>query len=174
MVFSVRLIRLVATVVFASALLAAGARAETVNAGKWGFSVVFGCQSQLASQVVPTAAGKITMTAYSCGSRTAEYFVAVADYPVRSITKKTLDAAYNGAIYGAAGNVKGKIRSVAPYALGNVTGRDAVIDMKANKQTAHLRVFYVRNRQFQAMFVGPTGQENSKACLGFLNSFTLK
>jgi len=174
MVFSVRLIRLVATVAFASALLTGGARAEPVNAGKWGFSVVFGCQSQPASQSVATKAGNITMTGYSCTTNDGAYLVAVADYPAKSITQKSIDAAYTGAINGAASNVKGKIRHVAPYVLGNITGRDAVIDMKADNQTAHLRVFYVGSRQFQVTFIGPAGQENSKACLGFLNSFKLK
>ena len=173
MVFSVRVIRLVAAVAFASALLAGSVHAETVNVGKWGFSVVFGCQSQPASQSVATAVGKITMTSYSCSTRDAGYFVAVADYPAHSINQKSIDDAYTGAINGAAGNVKGKIRSVAPYRLGHITGRDALIDLKVSHRTAHLRIFYVRDRQFQLTFVGPTGQENSKACLDFLNSFVL-
>jgi len=158
---------------FASAFLAAGVRAEAVHAGKLGFSVVFGCQSQRDSRPVATPLGNITMTGYSCGTNDGGYFVGVADYPARSITKKSLDAAYGGAIDAAAKSAKGKIRSVAPYALGNITGRDALIDMKADNQTIHLRVFYVGHRQFQAMAIGPTGQENGKASLGFLNSFTL-
>ena len=173
MVISVRVIRFVVVAAFASAFLAAGVRAETVNAGTLGFSAVFGCRSQRDSRPVATPVGNIIMTVYSCGTRDGGYFIAVADYPARSITKKSLDAAYTGAINGAANSVKGKIRSVAPYVLGNITGRDALIDAKAGNQTVHLRVFYVGHRQFQAMFIGPTGRENSKACLAFLNSFVL-
>jgi len=174
MLISVRVIRFFVVAAFASAVLSAGVRAETVNAGKWGFSAVFGCQSQSASQPVATAVGKITMTAYSCGIGDAEYFVAVADYPARPITQKSVDAAYTGAINGAASSVKGKIRSIAPHVLGNITGRDVLIDVKANNKTAHLRIYYVGHRQFQAMFVSPTGQENGKDALAFLNSFKLQ
>jgi len=173
MVFSVRVIRLVAAVAFASALLAGSVHAETVNVGKWGFSVVFGCHSQTASQSVATAAGNVTMKTYSCGTHDAGYFLAIADYPPGTINQKSIDVAYTDAINGAAGTVKGKIRSVAPYRLGKITGRDALIDLKASHRTAHLRIFYIRDRQFQLTFVGPTGQENSKACLDFLNSFVL-
>jgi len=174
MVFSVRAIRLVATAAFASALLVGSVHAETINVGKWGFSVVFGCQSQPASQSVATAAGNVTMTSYSCGTHDAGYFLAIADYPPGTINQKSIDVAYTGAINGAAGTVKGKIRNVAPYVLGKITGRDALIDLKRSHRTVHLRVFYVRDRQFQLTYIGPTGQENSKACLDFLNSFALK
>jgi hypothetical protein len=174
MVSSVRLVRFVAVAAFAAALLSGGGRAETLNAGRWGFSVVFGCRSQLASRNIVTAAGNVKMTAYSCATRDGEFFVAVADYPARSITRKSVAAAYAGAIDGAANSVNGKIRRVAPYTLGNITGRDFLIDMKAKKQTAHFRVFYVRNRQFQLAFIGPTGRENGKNGLNFLNSFRLK
>lgn len=173
MVISVRGMRFVIMAAFASVILAAGARAEALNAGTLGFSAVFGCQSQRDSRPVATPVGTITMTGYSCGASDGGYFIGVADYPARSITKKSLDAAYSGAIDAAAKSAKGKIRSVAPYALGNVTGRDALIDAKADNQTIHLRVFYVGHRQFQAMFIGPTGQENGKASLDFLNSFAL-
>ena len=174
MVISVRVIRFVVVAAFASVFLAAGVRAETVNAGKLGFSAVFGCRSQRDSRLVATPVGNITMTGYSCSTKDRAYFIAVADYPTGPITRKSLDAAYTGAIKGAADSVKGRIRSVAPYALGNITGRDALIDAKAGNQTLHLRIFYVGHRQFQVMFIGPKGQENSRACLAFLNSFALK
>ena len=118
--------------------------------------------------------GNIKLTSYSCGTRDGGFFVAVADYPTRSVTQKSTNAAYSGAINGAASNIKGKIRRVTPYKLGKITGRDALIDLKASHQTAHLRIFYVRNRQFQLTFIGPKGQENGKNCLRFLNSFRVK
>ncbi|HEY0281014.1 MAG TPA: hypothetical protein VGC27_00115, partial [Rhizomicrobium sp.] len=148
--------------------------AEALNAAQWGFAVVFDCQSQQSSRNIATAVGNVKLTAYSCGTRDGGFFVAVADYPARSITAKSIDAAYTGAVTGAASNIKGKIRRVTPYKLGKITGRDALIDVKENNQTAHLRVFYVRNRQFQITFIGPKGRENSKASLAFLNSFALK
>jgi len=174
MQFSVRMIRFVAAMAFASALLAAGAHAEALNAVPWGFSVTFGCQSQLGSQTIKTDAGSVVMTSYSCDTGDMSYFVAIIDYPTGTFTPEKVDNAYAGAVNGEATSAKGTIRSVEPFTLGAVTGRDALIDVAESHQTFHSRLFLVGDRLYQVLFVAPTGQENGKDSLDFLNSFALQ
>jgi len=173
MMFSVRALKQAAAATFAAALFAVCARAETVSAPQWGFSVAFNCQSQLGSQTVPTAVGNIVITSYSCNIGEQAYFVAISDYPAGSVTPAKVDAVYAGAINGAATNAKGSIRSVNPFPLGKVTGREAIVDVPAGKMAIRMRIFLVGDRMFQALFAAPTGQENGADCLKFLNSFKL-
>ena len=158
----------------AALVLAAGAKAETINSVEWGFSAAFPCQTQLASQPVPTKVGNVTMISYTCGTDVAAYFVAIADFPKGAITQQPSGAPYDGTISGMATNANGTIRSVTPFLLGSVTGRDAFIDIPSDHRTSHVRVFFVDDRQYQVMFLGPAGDENSKAALDFLNGFTLQ
>jgi len=149
------------------------ARAETVNASQWGFSVAFGCQSQLGSQSTPTAVGNILITSYSCTVGETAYFVAISDYPRGSITPAKIDAVYAGAVNGAATNAKGSIRSVNPYTLGKLTGREAIIDVPTGKMAIRMRIFLVGDRMYQALVAAPAGQESNPDSLKFLNSFKL-
>lgn len=173
MMFSVPALKQAAAATFAVALFAACARAETVSAPQWGFSVTFGCQSQLGSQTVPTAVGNIVITSYSCTVGETAYFVAISDYPAGSVTPAKVDAVYAGAINGAAANAKGSIRSVTPYALGKTTGREALIDVPTDKMAIRMRIFLVGDRMYQALFAAPAGQESGADGLKFLNSFKL-
>jgi hypothetical protein len=170
----VRSTRLAAVAACALALFAMGAHAETMDNTQWGFSAVFPCQSQLSSQPVATNAGNVTLTMYMCSEGETAYFVGVTDYPAGAIAQRNLDDVYNGVANGAATNSNGTIRSLDPYTLGNVAGRDAVIDVASSKQTMHARFFIVGDRLYQELFLGPSGEENSKASLDFLNAFALK
>jgi len=174
MTFFVRTARLTAVAAFVVALCTVGVRAETLNSTQWGFSIAFPCQTELGSQPVPTKVGKITMISYSCAVGQTGYFVAIADFPAGSITQQNPDAVYNGTMQGAASNAKGTVRSAVPYTLGNVTGRDVLIDVPSDNMAIHARYFLVGDRQFQVMYLGATGDENSKDALDFLNSFTLQ
>ena len=165
--------QLVCAGVIALAATMGAARAEQLDAGQWKFSATFGCQSALSGQTVKTAAGDVVMTTYSCGSDTIYEAVIVADYPAGTITPDAIDGHYAGAVDGAATSAKGTIRSVAPYTLGNYTGRDVVIDVPDGALAIHARMFLVSDRLYQVLFGGPNGQESSKDCLDFLNSFTL-
>ena len=173
MMFSVRALKHAAAATFAVALLAVCARAETVNASQWGFSVAFGCQSQLGSQSTPTAVGNILITSYSCTVGETAYFVAISDYPRGSITPAKIDAVYAGAVNGAATNAKGSIRSVNPYTLGKLTGREAIIDVPTGKMAIRMRIFLVGDRMYQALVAAPAGQESNPDSIKFLNSFKL-
>lgn len=170
----VRVARLTALAACTLALLAIGARAETMDNTQWGFSAVFPCQSQLNTQPVSTKAGNVTLVMYMCTDGETAFFVGVTDYPAGAITQQQLDDVYNGVANGAATNSNGTLRSLDPYTLGSVAGREAVIDVASSNQTMHARFFVVGDRLYQELFLGPTGQENSQTALDFLNAFALK
>jgi hypothetical protein len=168
-----RLLRTIALAACAAAFVSANAHAESLDAKQWRFTLVFPCQSQLGSQVVNTAVGDILLTSYVCGGDNDAYFAAISDYPAGTVTPEKLDLIYAGAVNGQAENTKGTIRTVAPYTLGNTTGREAFIDIAEPKGAIRLRLFLVGDRLYQVMCIEPAGDETGQKCLDFLNSFTL-
>lgn len=161
---------LLAAVAVAAALPAS--RAEKLDAPQWHFSVNFPCQSQIGGQTAKTEAGDIVITTYTCGDDTVAYVIAISDFPAGLIKPETIDNMYAGAVNTAAADSKGTIRSIMPYTLANYTGREALIDVIADKTVMHMRNFIVGNRFYQVLYLGPAGSEQSKECLEFLNSFT--
>jgi hypothetical protein len=167
MAISIRMIGLAA----AAALLATAAEAEAVKGA--GFTASFPCQTKQASQNVVAGAATIPIVSYSCEGAGSLYYVVASTYPKGFIAKKTLAAAYKDAVGGAASNVKGKVRTDQPIKLGAVAGRDVLIDIPSDKAAAHLRVFFVGDKQFQVMVVGAKGRETAKPAMDFLGSFKL-
>jgi hypothetical protein len=152
-------------------LFAAAASGESVKGN--GFSAAFPCTSQLQMQIVAAGKLKIPVTTRICEGKDAVYYVVVSDFPKGFIAKKSVNVALADAVGGAAANIKGSIRANLPFMLGSVLGRDALIDVTGQKAAVHLRVFFIGDRQLQAMVVAPKGRENGKPALAFLNSFRL-
>jgi hypothetical protein len=152
-------------------LVANGASAEAVTGTD--FSVVFPCKAGPAIQTVAAGKSTITVASHSCEKDGALYSVAVSSFPNGFIAKKTASVALAEAVNGAASNTHGKVRSDRPITLGKIAGHDAFIDVKEHRMAVHLRVFYVGDRQYQVMFLGPAGKETGKAATAFLDSFKL-
>jgi hypothetical protein len=156
------------------AFLAVGAAdGEVVSNKHLGFSATFPCEAKQSLQQVATRIGKIPMTSFNCGNGSDIYYVVVSDYPRGFIANRTLGAAYADAVNGAADNVKGIVENVKPYPLAAVTGRDALIDVPADKAMVRLRVFFLGDRQYQVMALGPAGVKTDNTKLQFLDSFKL-
>lgn len=156
----------------ATALLAAGARAETVRDD--GFEATFPCQTKVARQTLAAATQTMPLVSHSCIEGSDLYNVSVSLYPDGLIAKRTLKVSYRDAVRGAAENVNGTVRRSREHRLGRVTGRDALIDVPSQHVAAHLRVYFVGDWQFQVMFVGPKGRESGKRAMAFLDSFRLE
>ena len=155
------------------ALALTGAHAETLRSSAQNFSAAFPCKTREAGQQVRTPLGNIPTITYSCESGDGVYYVAVSNFPKGFIAKRTVAAASMDAIAGAAENVKGTVRHNTSAKLGNLSGRDATIDIAAQKTVIHLRVFFAGDRQYQVMYLGPAGTETSKPAMQFLGSFKL-
>ncbi len=163
--------KLLAAITFAFALIGAAAKAENLNNTDLAFSAALPCPSQFSTTPVPTAMGTVTMAGFSCATAEAFYAVFVGDYPKGSITDP--DASYTGAINGAANNVQGTVRTVKPFTIGALTGRETWIDFQRSGQSGvvHVRYFIIGDRLYQAMFVGALGAEDGKDAIAFLESF---
>jgi hypothetical protein len=159
--------------VVAACLISSAAQAEKLDAKQWRFVAAFPCPSQIGSNVVKTEIGDIVMTTYQCGDDNRYFLVALNDYPAGMVTKDNIDNVYAGAVNGTVMETDGTIRSVAPFTLGNVTGREAFIDIPGQNIALRLRVFLVDDRLYTVTCGGKNGQETGKECLDFLNSFTL-
>ncbi|MDE2181459.1 MAG: hypothetical protein KGJ78_00405 [Alphaproteobacteria bacterium] len=164
-----------ALVALVCVLIAGTAYAEAVSAPAWKFSATFPCQSQISTQTVDTAAGKIAVTQYVCDADdgNAAFIVAINDYPSGSVTEANVNSVYSGGVNGFAEGVKGTIRNSTDFALGSITGRETIIDIGEPKGAARVRAFLVGDRLYQVVAIGVPGTENSKAALDFLDSFNL-
>ena len=167
MALSIRMIGLAA----AAAMLATAAQAEAVKGA--GFTASFPCRTKQTSQNVAAGNAAIPIVSYSCEGAGSLYYVVASTYPKGFIAKKTLAAAYKDAVGGAAANVRGTVRTSQPIKLGAVGGREVLIDIPSDKAAAHLRLFFVGDKQFQVMIVGAKGRESAKPAMDFLGSFKL-
>lgn len=155
----------------AAALLVAAASANTVQDS--GYSAAFPCQAKVLKQTVAAGTMKIPLVSNSCEAGGAIYSVVMSTFPNGFIAKRTLKKALGDAVIGAAINVKGTVRTETLIVLDGVNGRDALIDVANPQAVAHLRVFYVGDKQFQVMVITPKGQEHAKPAEAFVKSFKL-
>lgn len=165
MTLSIRLIGLAAALSFGAA------HADPVKGP--GFSAVFPCTAKQESQQLAAGKATIPVVKYGCDTAGDLYMLVSSTYPKGFLAKKTAAAAFKDAVGGAAANVRGKIRSDKPIKLGAVVGHDVLIDIPSDQAAAHLRVFFVGDRQLQVMVVGAKGHESGKAATAFLDSFSL-
>ena len=154
------------------AFITAPARADDVISADWGFSAAFPCQAQIKTKPINTDAGNVTMVYYICQNGGSGYYVALGDYPKGFVISP--DETLASAAQGAAQNVNGTIRSMVPYPIGNIPGRELLVDVTSSSAVAHVRIFVVGDRLYQVGVLGRTGSERSQAWLDFLNSFTLR
>jgi hypothetical protein len=164
-----RSIRPVALVALVCVFVGACARPQTFISGDWKFSAKFPCKVESSTQPVATQVGTITIATYGCqtGFPAAGYMVLATDTPPDSTFS------YEGAAAGAARNVNGKVRTSAPIQLGDVTGREVVIDITDKNEVGRTRIFLVGHRVYQVMCVTPPNGETGKPCVDFLDSFKL-
>lgn len=158
----------------AFAALAVGAAAEPVNDDALRFSVVFPCPSATSSQLASTPAGSVAMTMYVCQSANGAYYVAISETPKDAVTEKNRDSVLSASIAGIAANLRGALHSAEPLATKDGIGRDVLIDIPEQKAVVHGRIYWTKDRLYQAMTFGPAGSEVGPEALAFLDSFKIK
>lgn len=151
---SQRLLLLSVTILFAVALVACGEQASdekvaTLNGD--GFSVAMPGDPKRSTQTVRTAAGPVLLTAYVTEGGEEGFSMSVAKIP--STVKGDLD----GAVQGAASNVKGAAKDTKTTTYQGFPARDTRIvdaqDANGNKGTVFARVILAKGRLFQLQFV---------------------
>ncbi len=149
-----RLLLLAAMTLTATALAACGEQAsekkvDTLNGE--GFSVDMPGEPKRSTQTVQTAAGPVRLTAYVTEGGEEGFSMSVAKIP--STVKGDLD----GAVQGAASNVKGTLRNTVKTTYQGFPARDTRIvnaqDANGNKGTVFARVILAEGKLFQLQFV---------------------
>lgn len=116
-----------------------------------GFSVDMPGEPKRSTQTVQTAAGPVLLTAYVTEGGNEGFSMSVAKLP--STVKGDLD----GAVQGAAANVKGTAKDTKTTTFQGYPARDTRItsaqDEDGNKGTVFARVILAKGRLFQLQFV---------------------
>ncbi len=123
---------------------------------------------------VPTAAGNVKNYQFIHTADANACSVQYADYPAGSVAKNGgAGITCDRILEGARESFKATIRSKAEHRLGDVIGRDCIMDSAEGKWTLRERAYVVGDRAYQVMYMCSTGAENSKEALQFLDSFRL-
>jgi hypothetical protein len=80
---------------------------------------------------------------------------------------------YDGAVAGAAESAKAAVVSQKRIMLGNLDGREVVLDAPGSLEM-RMRIFFVRGRFYQILFVVKSGETAAPAVDDFLESFRVK
>lgn len=173
---SQRLLLLSVTILFAIALVACGEQASdekvaTLNGD--GFSVDMPGDPKRSTQTVQTGAGPVLLTAYVTEGGEEGFSMSVAKIP--STVKGDLD----GAVQGAASNVKGTAKDTETTTYQGFPARDTRIvdaqDANGNKGTVFARVILAKGKLFQLQFVqeGADVKQPPAAYPAFLKSLKI-
>lgn len=149
------------------AAVAVLARADTTIDDDGHFAACFPMPTERNNMVLNTDAGKVTMHIVSTKTEANAYIVSYCEGPAGAA------ASLDGAATGAAENMNGKIRSETTCKLGDVDGREVIVDVPSAGMVSRMRLYIVGARLFQVEYIGRAGSESSEDALTFLDSFRL-
>jgi hypothetical protein len=116
-----------------------------------GFTVNMPGKPKRSTQTVPTAAGPVLLTAYVTEGGEEGFSMSVAKIP------STVEGDLDGAVRGAAANVKGTAKDTRTTTYQGFPARDTRItnaqDKNGKKGTVFARVILAKGRLFQLQFV---------------------
>ena len=150
------------------------ANAEVMADGPGRFTVDIPQPTSRDVKFADTAAGKVKIFILIHDGGTLAHMVGYNDYPAGALTGKDPAIAYEGWAKGQAGGMNGVIRSIVNHQLGEIVGREMIVDIKSQNTVARSRCFIEGDRLYQVMYLGPTGSENSASAVQFLDSFRLQ
>ena len=142
-------VTLSATALVACADKSSEEKADTLTGA--GFSVKMPGEPKRSTQTVPTAAGPVVLTAYVSEGGEEGFSMSVAKIP------ETVKGDLDGAVQGAASNVKGTLKDTVRTTYQGFPARDTRItnaqDANGNKGTVFARVILAKGKLFQLQFV---------------------
>jgi hypothetical protein len=163
-------------VVLASTLTATAARADsrTFSPKDGGFEIKVPAEPRQSTKSFDTLLGKATLKLFSGKINDMVFYTAgYTEFPKGltglGSTKDLLD----GGVAGSAKGVNGKVISQKTIKLGNVEGREAVIEALNGKLEIRVRVFVVKDRMYQVMTATAKANGGATEITDFLDSFKL-
>lgn len=155
-------------------LWATGLRAEVIVDEAGRFSIDMPAPQNRATNATDSGLGKTTihLLMHDADPSTA-YILGYNDYPPGSIAKLDLAVTYKNVMEGVLGSMKSDLHNSGAHQLGDTKGWEYTFADKEGKLSGHVRSYFVGDRLYQIMFLGPPGKENSEESLHFLDSFRI-
>jgi hypothetical protein len=101
------------------------------------------------------------------------WLVSYNDYRRGTISDAGLDKSFENAIRGTTQGVKGELRNTTKLDNAGIAGREALIFSTSYKLMLRQRIFFVGDRIYQILYVGPPGTETDGAVDAFLSSLKI-
>lgn len=155
------------------ACLVPGLRAELVLDDAGRFAVEVDTPYARSQQDTDSGLGKTTMHLLSHdGGKTAQ-IIGYNDYPPGSVAKLDLAVTYTNVMNGVLNSMKCTVKTSGAHKLGDITGWEYTLVANDGSLAGHVRSYFVGDRLYQVMYLGPVDSENSETALHYLNSFRL-
>ncbi|MEO6874700.1 MAG: hypothetical protein ABI222_07750 [Opitutaceae bacterium] len=100
-------------------------------------------------------------------------WITYSDYPAGTMAERNPVKIYDRWAKGEAAANDGKVRTNVIQQLGEIAGREFVIDLTKENKVIRARVYIVGDRTYRIWYSGLAGTENSPAVRHFLDSFRL-
>ncbi len=155
--------------------LPAGVRAEMLIDDAGRFAVDMPAPQNRSTQDTNSGLGKTTLhllTHDGADGKTG-FILGYNDYPEGSIAKLDLAVTYRNVMQGVLDTMKCEAKTSGQHKLGDITGWEYTFVAKDESLAGHVRSYFVGDRLYQVMFLGPPDSANGEVCLHYLDSFRL-
>jgi hypothetical protein len=102
------------------------------------------------------------------------FMVVYGDYPEALMATEDRNILLDAARDGAVGNIQGTLLSERAISIGDHPGRELQVQSSDGKLALQIRIYLVRNRQYQVVMVSPKSTPSTADRDRFFNSFKLK
>lgn len=102
------------------------------------------------------------------------WLVTYNDYKLGTIANQGLEKSYENAAAGTMQGVKGELRNSAKISNFGTAGRENLIFSPSYNLMLRQRIFFVGDRLYQVIYVGPIGSETETSVDNFLSSLKIQ
>jgi hypothetical protein len=102
------------------------------------------------------------------------WIVTYNDYKPGTIANQGLEKSYENAVAGSVQGVKGELKSVIKISNHGTDGREDFITMPEYKLIMRQRIFFIGDRLYQILYVGPPGSEKDAVVDDYLASLNIR
>jgi hypothetical protein len=154
-------------------VLLVGLRAELVLDDAGRFAVDIAAPYARSENETNSGLGPTTLHLLSHDGGKIAFILGYNDYPPGSVAKLDLAETYRNVMKGVLDSMKCEARTSGDHRLGDINGWEYTLVAKDNSLAGHVRSYFVGDRLYQVMYLGPVDSENSGESLHFLDSFRL-
>jgi len=156
-------------------VLLAGLRAETIIDDAGRFAVDIAAPQYRSEQETSSTAGKTIIHLLTHDGDGTGFIVGYNDYPPGSVAKLGAAATLKKVKQGVLDSMESTATSEGDHQLGDTKGIEYAFAAKdkEGKFSGRVRSYFVGDRLYQIMYLGPPGTANGEEAMHFLNSFRL-